>query len=298
MLNKKEVYYKNAVIKSPRVVDVRRVRLVVDSRERNLILFSNPNKYEINLMDVIPNVSNIKLVSSTFPFSSYLINKNNNALYFDIGNTAYVCYVEIGDYVTGIDLALSMQNAMNAAVGAEDFRVEYVTRTDNFQFRCRYAFDLKFKGNAFTHPFNHNTDYAYLQSSIGAIIGFGIHDTSSEYAQNTSDEFVHTIKSEFRKNFNVDSCLIVHIGMLNLNVSTAMSVDESFAIISRSGSGIYEGQTQVYDSHQVKKNFTPPIKRIAKITVEVLDYHGNRYDFQNQDHRMEFVLESQIIQHP
>jgi hypothetical protein len=296
MLSKKEVYFKNAVIKTPRVIDVRRVRLVVDSRERNLILFSNPNKYEINLTDVIPNVSTIKLVSSTFPFSSYLINKNNNALHFDIDGTSYVSYVEMGDYVSGIELALSMQNAMNTTVDAEDFIVEYLPRMDNFQFRCRFAFSLRFKGNAYTHPFNYNTDYAYLQSSIGAIIGFGIKDASSENAQNISDEFVHVVKSEFRKNFNVDSCLIVHIGMLNLNVSTAMSVDESFAIISRSG--LYDGQTQVYDSHQIKKNFTPPIKRIAKITVEVLDYYGNRYDFQNQDHRMEFVLESQIIQHP
>jgi len=293
---KREAYYNNAIIKTPRIVDIRKIRLVVDSRERNMTLFPNPNKYEINLTDFIPNVSSIKLVSSTFPFSSYMINKNNNKLYFEINSVLHVSSVDMGDYASGSDLATAMQAAMNGTVGSNMFSVQYLARTDNFLFRCIETFTLKFKGNAYTHPFNHNTDYAYLQGSIGAVIGFGIKDASSTYSESVIDSHKHIIQSEYRKNFNIDNCLIVHIAMLNLNKSTSMSVDESFAIISRSG--VYDGQTQLYDGHQIKKPFTPPIKKIAKIAVEVLDYYGNPYDFQNQDHRMEFVMESQIIQHP
>lgn len=292
----REAYYENAVIKTPRVVDVRKIRLVVDSRERNLTLFPNPNKYEINLMDFIPNVSSIKMVSSTFPFSAYLINKNNNTIHFEVSGISYASQMEMGDYASGSELATAMQTAMNNTVGNPVFLVEYLPRTDNFRFRCLSAFSLRFKGNAYTHPFNHNTDYAYLQGSIGAVIGFGVKDAMSAPSNTPVDGYIHVIQSDYRKNFNVDNCLIVHIGMLNLNKSTAMSVDESFAIISRTG--VYDGQTQLYDGHQIKKPFTPPIKKIAKISVEVLDYYGNLYDFQNQDHRMEFVIESQIIQHP
>lgn len=292
---KKEAYYTNAVIKTPRIIDIRRVRLVVDSRERNMTLFPNPNKYEINLTDYLPNVSSIKLVSSTFPFSSYLINKNNNMIYVEINAVTYATEVEIGDYASGTDLATAMQNALNSTVGQEVFLVEYVPRTDNFKFRCKVAFSMKFKGNAYTHPFNYNTDYSYLQSSIGTVIGFGIKDFTSTPLQYPVDAYIYVVQSQFRKNFSSDNCLIVHIGMLNLNKSTAMSVDESFAIISRNNNG---QQSQLYDGHQIKKTFASPIKKIVKISVEVLDYYGNFYDFQNQDHRMEFVLESQIIQHP
>jgi hypothetical protein len=290
---KREAYYSNAIIKTPRVIDVRKIRLVVDSRERNMTLFPNPNKYDINLTNFIPNVSSIKLVSSTFPFSSYLINKNNNVLYFEMNGSVYTSAIDIGDYSSGTELAAVMQNAMNTTVGADMFLVEYLARTDNFRFRSKNEFTMKFKGNAYTHPFNHNTDYAYLQSSMGSVIGFGIRDASSTLSLSFGDAYVYIIQSEFRKNFVTDNCLIVHIGMLNLNKSTAMSVDESFAIISR-----YDGQSKLYDGHQIKKLFTPPIKKIAKLSVEVLDYYGNLYDFQNQDHRMEFVVESQIIQHP
>ncbi len=291
---KREAYYTNAVIKTPRIIDIRKIRLVVDSRERNMTLFPNPNKYEINLTDFVPNVSSIKMVSSTFPFSSYLINKNNNIIYFEINGVLYTSNVDIGDYASGTELATAMQNAMNSAVGQDMFLVEYILRTDNFRFRSKNAFFLRFKGNAYTHPFNHNTDYAYLQSSIGAVIGFGIKDSESILNLSAGDAYVYSLQSQYRKNFTLDNCLIVHIGMMNLNKSTAMSVDESFAIISRNN----QGQSLLYDGHQIKKLFTPPIKKIAKISVEVLDYYGNLYDFQNQDHRMEFVLESQIIQHP
>jgi hypothetical protein len=296
---KKEAYYANAVIKTPRIIDIRRIRLVIDSRERNMTLFPNPNKYEINLTDFIPNVSSIKLVSSTFPFSSYLINKNNNMLYVEVKGVAYAVGIEIGDYASGTDLATSMQNALNITTGQNIFLVDYLSRTDNFAFRCKNQFSMKFKGNAYTHPFNYNTDYSYLQSSIGAVIGFGIKDFTSTLISNATDAYLYTIKSQYRKNFTMDNCLIVHIGQhWNLNKSTAMSVDESFAIISRNNNNSYHGQSQLYDGHQIKKPFTPPIKKIGKISVEILDYYGNPYDFQNQDHRMEFVLDSQIIQHP
>lgn len=286
----REVYYDNAVIKTPREYDFRNVRLVLDSRERNMILFPNPNKYEVNLVDAIPNVGRIRLVSSTFPFSAYLINGNNNIVYFRIGNVQYTATVEIGDYSGGDDLATAISLAMGT-VSDNLFVVKYLPRTDNFRIKCEVAFTLMFKGNAYTHSFNQNTDYAYKQGSVGPVIGFGIKDYPSALVQG-----FHVVQSEFRKNFNLDNGLIVNIEMCNLNKSTAMAIDESFAIISKAGQNL--GQTQLYDGYQIEKRFTPSLKRISKLKLSITDYFGNPYDFQNQNHRMEFVFRSQIIQHP
>lgn len=290
---KREVYYNNAVIKTPRAYDVRNVRLVLDSRERNMVLFPNPNKYEVNLLDAIPNVSRIRLVSSTFPFSSYLINVNNNVIYFGIGNVQYTASIEIGDYTSGDELATAMSTAMSTSSG-KSFVVEYILRTDNFRFKCDVAFTMTFKGNAYTHSFNQNTDYAYKQSSVGPVVGFGIKDYTSRAVVGMSS--VNIIQSEFRKNFNLDSGLVVNIEMCNLNKSTSMAIDESFAIISKTGPCL--GQSQLYDGYEIEKIFTPSVKSIVKMKVSITDYYGNPYDFQNQNHRMEFVLRSQIIQHP
>ena len=290
-------FYHNAVIKTPNALDCRKVRLVIDSRDRNKVLFPNPNQYEVNLNDDISNVASIKLISSTFPFSNYLINTTNNILHFEISGTSYEAAIDIGDYSTASDLATAVQTALNTAYTdvAINFKVDYIARTDNFKVRSKMPFVVKCLGGSYTHAFNGNTDYAYMSKSIGEVLGFGVANYNSSLVS-TGDAYTNVIQSPFRKNFSINDCIIVHIDMLNVNKSTIDSVNESFAIISRRG--VYDSDTQLYDGHQIEKIFVPHIKKITKIKVRIVDYNGNPYDFQNHNHRMEFLIDSQIIQHP
>ncbi len=285
-------YVKNSIHASIPGYDIRQVRLVVDSRERNTQLFPNPNSYEINLINPIPNVARMKLIASSFPFSSYLINTNNNRLHFQVGATAYTATVEVGDYNSGADLADAVEVALNTAYGSTAFEVSYLSRTDNFKIRSTAAFTLMFAGDTFKHALNDNNDVAYKEKTIAHVIGFANKNYASSVVV-VVDAYVNSLTSEFKKNFDANEELIVHVEMANLNKSTADAVNESFAIISKGG--VLDGKAIIYDTHQICKLFTPPIKRLTKLKIWITDYYGNAYDFQNQNHRMEFLIDSQIL---
>ena len=75
-----EDYYKNAVIPPPEddlfyEGNTRNTRIVVDSKERNLTLFPEPNNYEIVFDDDINDVASVKLINIQLPMNTYLINK-------------------------------------------------------------------------------------------------------------------------------------------------------------------------------------------------------------------------------
>lgn len=284
--NSADAYFSNAVIKTPHHLDTRLERVVIDSRERNISLFPNPNQYEIAFADDILHVKSIRLLSSAFPFVSYLINNNNNLIHFAIGATTYTATVSIGNYTT-TTLAAAIESALNTAVGNTWFKVEYNSVKDNYKIRCNTAFGLIFTGQTFTHPTSNGTDIALISGSIGKVIGFGIANYISQ-TQVTGDAFVNVIESEFRKNFEIDNYMILKLDSIELNKNTTKGINASFAIIGKTLS-----THQQYDLHQYYKSFTQPIGRLTKLRISITDFYGNLYDFQNYDHRFELLIESQ-----
>jgi hypothetical protein len=279
----RDVYYKNAVLAQPGSTS-RHVRIVLDSRERNVSLFPNPNAYEINLVHDIHNVSHIRLISSDFPFNTYTINASNNRLYVAYNDTVTTVVLDIGNY-TETELATELGNSMNAAVGTAIFQVAYVPKKDNFSFKCLHPFGLVFAGRQFVHPMNGSMDKAYTDNSIGRVIGFGINNYISS-VHVTGDSYVNVIKSEFRKNFNTDDCVVVRIDTLEVNVSTADVLQDSFAIVTKN----YDSSVNYYGNDVVSHRFTPKLPRLSKLKVRLVDYYGAPYDFQNRDHRLEFEV--------
>ena len=68
----------NHIIKPPELktsdIPKRYYRYVIDSRDRNLSHFPDPNKYEIKLSEDIHDVQSVELLSFDVPFTKYLIN--------------------------------------------------------------------------------------------------------------------------------------------------------------------------------------------------------------------------------
>lgn len=277
-------YFNYALVKGKNKPDTKIVRLVVDSRERNRNLFENPNNYEVILTDPIPNITFVKLIASSMPFASYLVNPGNNALHVTIGDatTPSVANVAVGDYEGGEDLASAVEAALNA-LESNTFHVEYVPLTDNFAIFATSPFRLDFR-SCNTVMRGNNPDYTFPPSSIAAMLGFGPKTYASGALVGAGSQVV---TSEYRKNMEVDDAIVVHIDLMELNKSTMTGVDGSFAIIPR-------GEKYVtYDDFFFSKYFYPPV-RVAKIRVRITDPNGVPYDFQNQDHRFEFLFESDI----
>lgn len=281
--NDPATYYENALIKAPYNKKMKHVRLVVDSRERNTTLFPNPNYYEINALEDIENVVSMSLLHADFPFDSYLVGKNNCLLILAYNSIVYTIEIDIGNY-TVQELATELTNALNTATSSSAFLVEYDARKDNFRFRCDSPFGLVFRGKTVTgQAYNNSMDTLYPERSIGRLLGFGI----SNYTSVLDSSLVgkqNIIRSEFKKNFNVQDYVVVRIDAIELNKSTADSLNNSFAIITKNNS------TYEYDTNYVVKIFTPPMKRLHKLKFSFLDYYGNLIDFQNMDHRFEIQI--------
>ena len=98
-------FKEHALIEPPEIstsnIPKRFFRYVIDSRDRNLHYYKNPNKYEIKLSQDIHDVQSVELISFDVPFTKYLINEYNNTFYYIIDDIEYNFIISIGDYVSG-----------------------------------------------------------------------------------------------------------------------------------------------------------------------------------------------------
>ena len=195
--NNPSIYYSNSLIKEPTSLSTRTIRVILDSRERNITLFPNPNSYEINLLEDIQSVTSIRLISADIPFDSYIVNSNNNILYVAYNNTVYTVVIDTGNYTT-TELATELTNNINNNTSTTDFVVTYDIKKDNFKFCCKNAFGLVFRGNNFRHSYLNSTDTSYSNKSMGRLLGFGINNYMST-VQVTGDAYVNVLHSEFKK---------------------------------------------------------------------------------------------------
>jgi len=282
--NDPKVYYQNSVIKAPSVglQPKRIIRLVIDSRERNVSLFPNPNAYEVNILEDVQNVETLSLISADFPFDPYTVGIYSNMLYLAYNNTVYNVAIETGNY-SPTDLATAIQNGFAAATGTTDFVVSYNALKDNFVFRCLNPFGLVFRGQEFTTAYNGSRDVAYATNAMGKLLGFGINNYRS-VVMGTGDAFTSVINSEFKKDFVTKDYIVLNIDTFDLNKSTADSVQNSFAIITSSGEKL------PYGPEFANKQFKPNLSKLKKIKVSIVDFYNNPYDFQNKDHRFELLL--------
>lgn len=278
-------YYQSAVIKPPTKASNKMTRFVIDSRERNISLFPSPSEYEVPFIQELHDVSKITLLSTCFPFSSYLVNTSNNILSIAYGGDVYDVEIETGNY-TEAELATELQSAINTAIGGTHFKVEYISKKDNFRIRCDGNFGLVFVGSEVKHPYGNSYDVLYRSRSMGKLLGFGISNYMS-VVETTGDAWVNVIASEFRKNFGYTNYITVTIDAFSTNKSSAPVLDGSFVVIPKEDSN-----TVFYDTQPVVSVNTPPISKLTKLKIRLLDYYGNVYDCQNHDHRIELMMES------
>lgn len=281
--------YENAIVHTPSFKKKQKqVRLIVDSRERNITLFPNPNAYEINILEDLNNVTSMSLLHAEFPFDTYLVNSSNNVLILACNNVIYTIQIDLGNY-TAQELATELTTLLNTTVGSTIFLVEYNARKDNFIFRCEDVFGLVFRGSSVRGTYNDSMDTVYPTNSCGRMLGFGISNYAS-FLNNSLPDKKNVINSEFKKNFSVEEYIVVRIDEVELNKSTSNSLQNSFAVISKNNTTSGD-----FDNNFVVKYFTPSLKRLHKLKLSFVDFYGNLVDFQNQDHRMEILVTCEMV---
>jgi len=270
----KQSFLDNAVIEPPEVKPdfesyKRYTRIVVDSKDRNLDLFPNQNAYEVRLDDEIEDVVNAQLLNIDIPLSNYLVNPYYKDFYVSVGTGAFTqVSIDVGDY-TETALATEITNKLNTLfTGTATFEVSYVSRLDNFVFKCSALFQLKFD-TAFARILGFKEGSTYTSSSTG------------------TTPMTRSIQSPYRKDFDYNHYIIMGIEQFDINKSNSNILNKSFALINRR----YRDMNISDDPH-IRKHFSPPLSRLTRLRITFKDRFGNPYNFNNLDHHFEILLES------
>lgn len=238
-------------------------KVIVNSADRDIINYPNPNNYTVDIVDTIENIVSAEIVMHDIPFTEYLINENNNKIYL---NNAEVL-LNHGDY-SKIDLAGELQNNINAVPG-NNFEVVYSSRLDNFSFKNlnQVPFTLKFD--------------SYIYKLLG-------YDKDTEY---TSDNTSYTISAINRCDFNANKYICIYIETLTLNSSIDSNIHKSSLLVYRNEMSINSRSA----TYNIIKNYNPIISQLARIQIKAYDAYGNPYNFHNQDHRIDILFTSRKI---
>ena len=121
---------------SPRVI-------VIDSLDRDLTKYPNPNEYVIKLPDVIRNIESIELMTLQLTRTETNVNSGNNTFKLTINATTYAIAIPIAEYADYASLVTALTTQLNAATSG--FTVTYdasirrlqITHTSRFTIEIR-----------------------------------------------------------------------------------------------------------------------------------------------------------------
>lgn len=289
-------YEKNAIIPPPSGNlgdhNMRYTRMIIDSKDRDVNLFPNPNQYEVRLEDDIEDVATVSLLCMNVPLPMYLVNKYFKTFLLIVEGSPIEITLTEGDY-SPVALATLITSKLNAAMGSTVFNVEYDTTSDKFTFTGNVDFSISFESlTEYTIRQEPASDSkaARLASakrdtkSLHMLLGF----TQAEYTTNyVGGPYPYAITAPYRRNFAYNNYAVMRIDQFDVNKSPGNTLHRTFAVVVNNYNDWSLGEDL-----SVTKNFTPPLARLAKLRVSFLDRYGNLYDFQNQDHRFELLFSS------
>lgn len=276
---------------------VKRVRLIVTSADRNMSIDPTPASYTVTFDEPLVDVASMSLVNASVPLVAYQVSPQNSRLTFRIGGITRTISLPVGDYDPPSKLA--DQVAASIALSCDQpgiINVTYNETRDAFDFRAGEPFALLFDGgNSMAEasregaldmgvltPGGSLGDRAarYPANSSARILGFG----PFTYASTELLQGVHQLTSPFRRDLSHMTTAILSISGADINVSIDGTLNRSFAVITSNGP--YPSLSERIST----KTFNPPVGKLPRLHVEFRDVYGNAYDFQNQDHILEFVV--------
>ena len=255
----------------------RDVRVVVDSRDRDLTSFPTPARYDVEFEDPLENILSVELLCADVPFTSYLINSYAQDLTLIETQTgssnARNLQLTAGDYGAS-NLAAHVQTvlATNGTAGVT-YEVSYDLVKDNFQFMVSGS------NVTSTKPFTLDLSN---RPQLAAVLGFLPKAYGSIWDAGSSKQ---SLRSDFRKNFNYNNYMVMHVDSLENNRSPNKVLNKSFAILSKD-----RINNELIELESVCKEFNPPLSKLHKLRITFRDMEGNPYDFQNHPHRLEFLF--------
>ena len=259
---------------------IKRFNLVIDSRDRNTDDYPNTYKYQVDFDYIYKDIVSIELVSANIPKTEYLINTSNNKIYFsENGGVELEATIPTGNY-TPATLATAIKAAMEA-VGADTYTVTADETLTNKYTITKSSGTLELFFTDGTETYATSTRTKYKNNSIGPVIGFSKTDLSGSATYTGQNQF----------NLAGNSYILLHIHNLdNLYGVHNNSVSKSFAKITLDAQ---QSEYKFFKSQQdyiIRKEFSPPLAKLAQLDIEFRNYNGSFYDFGGLEHCLYFKI--------
>jgi len=270
-------------------------RLVIDSRDRNLTLHPTPDKYSLSLDNDVRDVRQIRLIAAELPSrTAYLIDVGRDTVHYRLdsdpaGAAAREARLERGNYATPGELATEVESAMNAtADDASTFAVSHNPRTDRFEVASKFPFVMLCRGEDRPDHGGVRMTGTYREGTACRVLGMRNADVRSA-DDGSGGTRPHLVRAPFRKDFDgvKGDYTVLRVGGATTNVGVTPGLHDSFAILKpdelRADTQMLRAYVHTYD---------PPVSRFNRLDVSFHSYDGSAYNFQNRDHRLEFLLVS------
>lgn len=261
-----------AIIEPPKIdsrdLPTRRIRYIIDSRDRNIELYPSPSKYKLKLDEPLTDVVKAELTVSDFKFNDYNITANNNVLHAESGEYS----LPLGRY-DGPALAQTLTDVT-------PFTVTYNSVRDKLTFVADAADRLMFKSTE-SRQFDQETFVkVYPPKSAGRVLGFDINNYDLEAGVD--------LEAPYRLYLSDENFIIMYMQLAKVYFSQNNKIHNCFAVLNKSETSTHG--LIMHAGADVAKTFRPPLPNLGTLSFKFTDYEGNLYDFQNKEHRFEIVF--------
>lgn len=239
----------------------------IDSRERDVNMYPEPNKYRYVLLREYHNVISIELITAEIPTTQYNINVNNNNIYFQETDTQdyLTATIPTGNYTLS-QLKSAIETAMNtASVSGAIYSVDITTYA--LQNKVRLISDLGGSSTLFNLLFN-------IDNNMGSVLGFSpvLLTNNSSY---TSDRVV---------NLSGEQYVLLKLDNIKNIQGQNKYIQDGFAKISLNTKETNRFFTTNSDYTAIKM-FANPVSSLAYLDISFCSYLG-LYDFNGMDHSL------------
>ena len=265
-----------------RTSDIKRqyFRYIIDSRDRNLAHFPNPNKYQLKLTEDVTDVESVELVSYDIPFTQYMITEGQNTFEVLLSDgVSLTARIAPGDYNLN-EITTELNNQLGGVVAFSSSTVDgkLRIRSMNSSGKILCAGEYMNKNDYETpSPTYANNLYKTL----------GLPPTDFEF---TTDDTVFPYRLDNR----LSKYMVMNLGQTSLNFSENATTNSSFAVIKKDNfDGRFldsPGAGKLIHNSPYIKYYNLPLASLQNLKIEFVDYNGDLYDFQNQDHLVELIF--------
>jgi len=166
--------------------------IVIDSNDRNKLLYKNANEYVMHFNTPMTNVIEVELISIDYKYSNYEFDLSNNKLYIQHDSDDITLHLGKGNYTTSnmeTHFANKYQNYKTITGNTYDITLKYHDILDRYYFKttANEIMKVNFKGSEKTYPATLYGDtttntgsYNYKPNTNGKYFGFSERDFSNK----------------------------------------------------------------------------------------------------------------------